>query len=260
MIALEKTACLVQRMLPQRTLTALVYRFMRIRLPWFKNFQIRTIARLVGIDWSEAVSQNPGDYAHFNAFFTRELKPGVHKIDPDERILSCPVDGRVSELGPIDDQQIYQAKGRHYSLDALLAGEMASSDWRGGWFATIYLSPRDYHRIHMPAAGKLQQMTYVPGRLFSVAPYTVRHIDSLFAVNERVICRFDTRFGPIAVILVGAMLVAGMETVWAGEITPCRQRVVRSTDYAQQCISFEKGQEMGRVNMGSTVILHHSRA
>ncbi|NNE04808.1 MAG: phosphatidylserine decarboxylase [Xanthomonadales bacterium] len=252
---LEKPACVVQGLLPQRFLTAMVYRLMRIRAPWFKNFQIHMIAKLVGVDWSEAASQNPRDYEHFNAFFTRALREDARSFPQGNKILCSPCDGRVSELGPIEEDRVYQAKGKSYSLQALLAADPQASEWQGGHFATIYLSPRDYHRIHMPMAGRLRKMIYVPGKLFSVAPYTVRNVDELFAINERVICIFDTAVGPLAVILVGAMLVAGMETVWAGEITPRADRELEVTEYGDDGPCFELGQEMGRFNMGSTVVL-----
>lgn len=252
---LEKPACVVQGLLPQRLLTALIHRLMRIRTPWIKNLQIRLIARLVGVNWDEAASDRLEDYDHFNAFFTRELKAGARHFSANPDALHSPCDGRISELGPIRGDQVFQAKSKEYSLGALLANDPAARAWENGSFATIYLSPRDYHRIHMPVAGRLRKMIYVPGRLFSVAPYTVRHVDSLFAINERVICVFDTETGPLAVILVGAMLVAGMETVWAGEITPNNSRKIAVTDYGDSGPVFTLGQEMGRFNMGSTVIL-----
>lgn len=252
---IEKPACFVQKILPQRFLTSLVYRFMRIRIRWFKNLQIRLIAKLVGVNWSEAASQDPNDYVHFNAFFTRTLKEGARRFPQNDRSLCSPCDGRISESGPIEADRIFQAKGKDYSLNALLGGDPLAGDWVNGNFATIYLSPRDYHRIHMPIAGTLRKMIYLPGKLFSVAPYTVRNVDSLFAVNERLVCVFDTRAGPIALILVGAMLVAGMETVWAGEITPRAEREPEVTEYGQDGPHFELGQEMGRFNMGSTVVL-----
>lgn len=252
---LEKPACLVQGLLPQRLLTALVYRLMRVRWRWFKNLQIRLIAKLVGVNWSEAASQDLDYYVHFNAFFTRALKEGVRQFPGNERSLCSPCDGRISELGAIKADRVFQAKGKDYSLSALLAGDPQSQAWVNGHFATIYLSPRDYHRIHMPLSGRLSRMIYVPGRLFSVAPYTVRHVDELFAINERLACIFETRVGPMAVILVGAMLVAGMETVWAGEITPRADRELEVTEYGEDGPRFELGQEIGRFNMGSTIVL-----
>ena len=252
---LERLLCRIQGWLPQRALTALVYRLMRIRVRWIKNAQIRMISRLAGVNWDEAASANPADYPTFNAFFTRELKDQARPLDPASDAFLSPCDGRVSETGPIRDDRLFQAKGREFSLEALLAGQHDASRWRGGHFATIYLSPRDYHRVHMPVAGELRRMSYIPGRLFSVAPYTVRHVDNLFAVNERVICEFETELGPLALILVGAMLVNGIETTWAGEITSRPSRKPFSQDYGKGHIRLDKGQEMGRFNMGSTVIL-----
>jgi phosphatidylserine decarboxylase len=252
---LEKSASLALACLPQHLLTAFVHRLMRVRVRWIKNLQIRLIARLAGVNWDEAQSQDLDDYPHFNAFFTRQLRPDARVFDPAADSLCCPCDGRVSEHGQLDGDRIFQAKGRHFSLQALLAGDPQSQAWENGHFFTLYLSPRDYHRVHMPLDGSLQRMTYVPGRLFSVAPYTVRQVDRLFARNERVISIFETEVGPMALVLVGAMLVAGMETTWAGEVTPARQRTIHTMDYRSQGIRLAKGEEMGRFNMGSTVIL-----
>jgi len=254
-ILFEKLAAAVQSMLPQHLLTAWVHRLMRIEVPWVKNAQIRLIARWAGVDWNEAISGNPGDYPSFNAFFTRELKPGARTFDPAPEALCCPCDGAISEHGPIESDQIFQAKGRYYSLQSFLANDPNCADWENGYFYTIYLSPRDYHRVHMPVAGTLQRMTYVPGQLFSVAPYTVRHVDRLFSRNERVISVFETEIGPVAVVLVGAMLVAGMETVWAGEITPASVREISTVNYTGNAPHLLKGAEMGRFNMGSTLVL-----
>ena len=252
---LERIAAAIQNVLPQAALTAIVYRLMRITTPWFKDFQIRLISTIVGVDWSEAKSRDPGDYRHFNAFFTRQLKENARPPNPDNAALISPCDGRISELGQIDGEQIFQAKGHHYSLQALLADDPDREQWLNGSFYTIYLSPRDYHRVHMPIDGTLKRMSYVPGRLFSVAPYTVRQIPGLFARNERLVSVFDTQIGPIAQVLVGAMLVASMETVWAGEITPNPSKLIQITNYQDQDIKIARGREMGRFNMGSTVIL-----
>lgn len=252
---LESLAAWMQRLLPQHFLSALVYRFMRSRTRWLKNTQIRVVGRLAGVNFSEARSANPDDYDCFNAFFTRELKAGARPLDPDPAALLSPCDGRISEAGPLQDARVLQAKGMHYELAALLAGDPATGRLAGGSFCTIYLSPKDYHRVHMPLPGRLLRMIHVPGRLFSVAPYTVRNIPGLFALNERVVCLFDTVYGPMAQVLVGAMLVGSMETVWAGEVTPSDNRLVSVTDYSNDSISLGRGEEMGRFNMGSTVIL-----
>lgn len=251
----ERLAAGIQYILPQRWLTALVYRLMRVRVRWIKNLQIRTIAAIAGVNWSEAASSDLADYRDFNTFFTRRLKKGVRPVDPDPSTLINPCDGHMSERGAIDGERIFQAKGHAYSLQALLAGDPLCAHWENGHFCTIYLSPRDYHRVHMPLDGKLMRMKYVPGRLFSVAPYTVRRVPGLFARNERVVSIFETPAGPVALVLVGAMLVAGIETVWAGEVTPAATRAVRVEEYEDQEIFLARGAEMGRFNMGSTVIL-----
>jgi phosphatidylserine decarboxylase len=252
---IERLAAGLQNFLPQKTLTALVYRLMRSEVRWLKNLLIRFISAIAGVDWSEARFENPGSYASFNAFFTRELKSGARPADPDPNALLCPCDGRISELGVLRESRLLQAKDVTYSLDALLANDPVCGKLRNGRFFTIYLSPRDYHRVHMPLGGTLQRMIHVPGRLFSVAPYTVRNIPGLFARNERVISVFESPRGPFAQVLVGAMLVASMQTVWAGEVTPSRAREHTSFDYAGERIFLDRGREMGRFNMGSTVIL-----
>ena len=228
---------------------------MRVRTPWIKNALIRGIGKVADINFDEAVNPDPDHYASFNEFFTRELKPGVRPLDPDPLALISPCDGRISESGLISEGRIYQAKRHDYSLQALLADDPACQALRGGNFWTIYLSPRDYHRVHMPLAGTLRRMIYVPGQLYSVAPYTVRHVPGLFAVNERVVCIFETEFGPLAQVLVGAMLVASMDTVWAGTITPARVRALHRQHYTPGEVVLERGAEMGRFNMGSTVVM-----
>ena len=255
MSAFERLGARLQAWLPQHAFTALVYRFMRIRVRWFKNLQIRAFARIAGVNWDEAASREPADYACFNDFFTRSLRDGVRPLTRDPRIVLSPCDGRVSEIGTLDGDRLLQAKGRDYALADLLANDPACEALRGGRFATIYLSPRDYHRVHMPVGGRVKRMIHVPGRLFSVAPYTVRHVPNLFARNERVVSIFSTDDGPFAHVLVGAMLVGSMETTWAGQVTPTRSREVGVTDYAGEGPVLEQGQEMGRFNMGSTVIL-----
>lgn len=252
---LEILASLGQYLLPQHLLSRVIYRLMRIRVRWIKNFLIRNIAAAVGVDFEEALSSNPDDYACFNDFFTRELKPQARPIDPDSRSLLCPSDGHISEAGMLRKHRIFQAKGHEYDLQSLLANDPVCSALAGGTFCTIYLSPRDYHRVHMPITGDLQRMIHIPGRLFSVAPYTVRRVPRLFARNERVVSIFDSPYGPFAQVLVGAMLVGSMSTVWAGEITPTDQRNLAVTDWSAEGIRLERGQEMGRFNMGSTVIL-----
>lgn len=244
-----------QYILPQHFLSRIVYALMRSEIKWVKNALIRLISRIAGINANEALSPDPADYASFNAWFTRALKPGARKFDPDQHAFLSPCDGRISETGKLRDNRILQAKNKNYSLQELLANDPLCSELTDGYFSTIYLSPRDYHRIHMPLTGRLERMIYVPGRLFSVAPYTVRQVPGLFARNERVISVFDTESGPLVMVLVGAMLVSSTETVWAGEVTPTKNKEVTVTNYPDKDISLSKGAEMGRFNMGSTVIL-----
>jgi phosphatidylserine decarboxylase len=251
----ERLLAGIQYILPQHTLSRVVYALMRSENTWLKNTLIRSISRMAGIDVDEALSPDPADYACFNAWFTRELKPGARHFDPDPGVLLCPCDGRISETGSLNGGRILQAKGKDYSLQELLANDAVCARLDGGFFSTIYLSPRDYHRVHMPLRGHLQRMIHVPGRLFSVAPYTVRQVPGLFARNERVVSVFATESGPMVVVLVGAMLVSSMQTVWAGEVTPSANKEVSVVDYSGENVGLEKGSEMGRFNMGSTVIV-----
>lgn len=252
---IERILAGFQYILPQHFLSRIVYALMRCKTRWVKNLLIGLINRVAGIDYDEALSPDPADYASFNAWFTRELRPGARSFDPDPQAFLSPCDGRISEAGELREDRILQAKGKDYSLEDLLAGDPVCAQLRGGSFYTIYLSPRDYHRVHMPLGGRLRRMIHVPGRLFSVAPYTVRQVPRLFARNERVISVFDTDRGPLVMVLVGAMLVSSTETVWAGEVTPNSNRDVTARDYSDDSVELEKGREMGRFNMGSTVIL-----
>lgn len=255
MVLIEKLLAGIQYILPHRLLSSLVHAFMRIRLRPVKNAQIAIVGSLAGVDWSEARSQEYADYACFNDFFTRELAEGAREVDPDPGSFVSPSDGRISQYGRITNNLILQAKGHHYSIRSLLANDASAPEFLNGFFHTIYLSPRDYHRVHMPADGKLQRMIHVPGRLFSVAPYTVRQVPGLFARNERVVSIFETTHGPMAVVLVGAMLVSSMDTVWAGTVTPPYGKRVATGDWSRRDIALAKGEEMGRFNMGSTVIV-----
>jgi phosphatidylserine decarboxylase len=246
---------LPQYIIPHHLISRLTLLITRIKTRWIKNRIIRWVIKRYNVDVNEALDTNLDNYVHFNAFFTRALKPEVRPISSAENILCCPVDGTVSQVGDIKQDTIYQAKGHEYSAMALLGGyEDIAADFSQGKFATLYLSPRDYHRIHMPFAGTLKHMVYVPGRLFSVNPQTVRVIPNLFARNERVIALFDTQVGPMALVLVGAMNVACIETVWHGVITPPHRNPVHRWVYDQQTIVLNKGEEMGRFNMGSTVV------
>lgn len=245
----------LQHLVPQKLLTRIVYAATRWRFGPWKNLMIRTLSRIYTINLAEAASANLDDYPHFNAFFTRTLKPGARHFDSAPASLLMPADGKISELGPIDGDAILQAKGHTYTVAELLGGEDKAAEFRDGAFATVYLSPRDYHRVHMPFTGTLTETLHVPGKLFSVAPHTVSSVPRLFARNERLVCHFDTEFGPMAVVLVGAMLVSGVETVWNGvEIPPYATAIVRR-DYRGRDIRLERGAELGRFNMGSTAIV-----
>jgi len=252
---IERILAGFQYILPQHFLSRIVYALMRCEITWLKNLLIKVISRIAGINYTEALSPEPADYVSFNAWFTRELKPGARTFDPDPQAFLSPCDGKISETGKLDENRILQAKGKHYTVQDLLAGDPVCSQLTDGYFSTIYLSPKDYHRIHMPMSGHLQRMIHVPGRLFSVAPYTARQVPRLFARNERVICVFETEAGPLVMVLVGAMLVSSTATVWAGEITPNKNKDVTIKDYTAENIRLQKGDEMGRFNMGSTVIL-----
>ncbi len=242
----------LQYVLPHHLLSNLIYRATRWRFKPWKNLLIRTVIARFGVNMDEAQSGDLDAYPSMNAFFTRALKPGVRPIDATPMGMACPADGAISQAAAISDGRIIQAKGRDYSVAELLAEDPSAEAFRDGTFTTIYLSPKDYHRIHMPIAGELKKSIYVPGRLFSVAPLTTDHIPKLFARNERLVCLFETEFGPLAVILVGAMLVSSIETVWDGE---CGTLPEVHHSRPQEPLRLEKGAEMGRFNMGSTVIL-----
>ena len=211
------------------------------------------------VDMAEARKSDTASYRTFNDFFVRPLKDDARPIDLDANLIALPADGAISQLGHIDGDQIFQAKGHHYTLEALLAGnEQMAAKFRDGEFVTTYLAPRDYHRVHMPCNGILREMIYVPGDLYSVNPLTARNITNLFARNERVICYFETDIGPMVQILVGATIVGSIETVWAGTITPPREGVIKRWHYPaaddEGAVVLLKGQEMGRFKLGSTVI------
>ncbi len=243
----------MQYALPQHGLSRLVLLAARVRAPWFKNLLTRGFLRLFPIDMSEAVEPDPYRYGSFNEFFTRELRPAARPIDTRPDSIVSPVDGAVSECGTLDRDRLLQAKGRHYTLGELLADQSWAGSFEGGSFATLYLAPFNYHRIHMALRGTLRDTVYVPGRLFSVNSVTARRVPRLFARNERVLTLFDTAYGRFALILVGALNVGSMATVWAGDITPSAQR--RVTRLPGTDLTLNKGAELGRFNMGSTVIL-----
>jgi len=215
----------------------------------------RRFVKLFNVEMQDAVEPDIATYPSFNQFFTRALKTDARPIAGGEGEIACPADGRISAIGRIQNARVFQAKGKDYSLAALLADESLAHDFRNGSFVTVYLSPRDYHRLHMPITGTLLSQTHVPGRLYSVAPHTVRTIDSIFARNERVIATFQTEHGRMALVLVGAINVAAIETVWAGLITPPAGRSTQSVSYeGDQQVVLNRGDEMGRFNMGSTII------
>jgi len=245
-----------QYIMPQLYLTQLAGWFAQQKWGAVTHFVIKAFAKKYNVDMSEAKKENFSDYESFNQFFIRELKDNARKINENPTALCLPADGRVSQIGHIDDERLLQAKGHFFSLSDLLAGdEELVNTFKNGEFATIYLSPRDYHRVHMPCDATLRKMIYVPGDLFSVNPFLAEHVPNLFARNERVICVFDTAFGPMVQILVGATITASMSTVWAGLINPPRTGEVKVWTYqGDSAIKLTKGQEMGAFQLGSTVI------
>ena len=249
----------LHHLLPKRLLSRCAYYVTRARLSWFKNLLIRSFIRYFKVDMTDALINDISAYPDFNAFFTRALKPEARPIVNGADQICSPVDGTVSQAATIHDGSLLQAKGHAFSLVELLGGNSEHADlFINGSFATLYLSPRDYHRIHMPISGQLRKMLHIPGKLFSVAPLTTQNIPNLFARNERIVTLFDTAVGPLALILVGAVNVSSMETIWAGSITPPLGSQLRHWQYPQDgedSIALAKGAEMGRFNMGSTVIV-----
>jgi phosphatidylserine decarboxylase len=246
---------LLQYVLPHGLLSRLVLWGTRWTFTPWKNFLINRIVRSYHVDLAEAKSADLAAYPHFNAFFTRELKPGARPQPDAADALLCPADGKISQAGAIRAGRVFQAKGQDYSVAELLADADPALAYAEGSFVTVYLSPRDYHRVHMPLAGELVETVHVPGRLFSVAPFAVAAIPRLFARNERLVCHFRGEHGPFAVVLVGAMLVSGIETVWSGvEVPPYASSITRR-DWRGRGIRLARGAEMGRFNMGSTAIV-----
>ena len=241
--------------LPHHALSSWMSKLTHCTNPVWKNAFIKSIVAMYGVNMEEAKFQNLDHYASFNEFFTRELKAGARPIVQDHGAVACPADGAVSQAGVIQDGKIFQAKGHHFSALELLGGDVGRAEaFKNGAFATIYLSPKDYHRLHMPLTGTLKEMIHIPGRLFSVNAATVNAVPNLFARNERVACIFDTEAGPMALILVGAIFVSSVETVWHGVVTPPSISEPRTWQY-QDAQVLEKGAEMGRFNMGSTIIV-----
>lgn len=253
---MDRLFIFLQYIVPQHLLSRVTGWLAELEHPaWLKNRVIGLFIRHFDVDMAEALEPDYERYANFNAFFTRALKEGARPIA--EADVVCPADGAISQLGEIVDGRIFQAKGQDYSCVELLGGDPEWAEkFAGGSFATIYLSPRDYHRVHMPVAGQLLATTYVPGDLFSVNGVTAENVERLFARNERLVCYFETEFGPVAMILVGAMVVAGIETVWSGQVAP-PPKVPSTLDYreAPATVSLAMGEEMGRFKLGSTVIL-----
>lgn len=256
---MDKLKIALQYLLPKHLLSRLVGKLASAEMGAITTAAIKAFIKKYNVDMSEAAMPSPDAYRSFNDFFTRALKPGARPLHEQEQTIVHPVDGAISQLGPIKEGRIFQAKGHDYSSLALL-GDQSDDDKRfiDGDFATIYLAPKDYHRIHMPIEGTLSKMTYVPGDLFSVNPLTAENVPGLFARNERVVAIFETAIGPIAMVLVGATIVASIETVWAGTVTPPTGKNVFTWDYptsGPNAITLAKGDEMGRFKLGSTVVM-----
>lgn len=252
----DKLFAAVQQLLPTRLLSLLVFKLTQIKLPWFKNGLIRLFLKGFVIDLREAEFEQIEHYESFNHFFTRALKPGARPLPEDAQAFVSPVDGTVSQFGRIRNGRIVQAKGHEYSVLELLGGDHAlAARFMNGRFCTIYLAPYNYHRIHMPIGGSLSKWSYVPGRLFSVNAATARALPNLFTRNERVNTVFETEAGPVGMVLVGALFVGSMETVWAGRISPPHVRGEPAHYAPMDPTQLQRGDEMGRFNMGSTVIL-----
>ena len=241
--------------LPHRLLSSAARRLAYSRNRLVKQTLINAVVRNFDVDLDEAAEPDARAYPSFNAFFTRALKPGARDAHPDTDVLLMPADGHISQCGPIEDGRIFQAKGQSFTAAELLGDDAAAEPFRNGLFATVYLSPRDYHRVHMPWGGTLRETVHVPGRLFSVGTDAVASVPRLFARNERLVCHFDTEFGPMCLVMVGALLVSGVETVWSGmEIPAYGDRITRK-DWRDKGITLERFAEMARFNYGSTVIV-----
>jgi phosphatidylserine decarboxylase len=250
----ERLALFLQYALPKRALTVFAGWVAGGRWGWVTTAIIRRFVRRYQVNMAEALDPNIQSYRSFNDFFTRALQAQARPLATAPWV--CPVDGAVSQCGAIEKDQIFQAKGHYYSTAALLAGDAAlARNFENGSFATLYLSPRDYHRIHMPCAGTLRRMVYVPGDLFSVNPATARGVPGLFARNERLVCVFDSAHGPFVLVLVGATIVGSMATVWHGQVNPPRSPQICEWQYTPGQVALEKGQEMGRFLLGSTVVM-----
>jgi len=255
----DRAFAALQRTLPTHALSRAWLRFTRVRAPWISRNAISVLRRLYDIDLSEALESDPSAYADLNALFTRALKPGARPLPADPEAIASPADGILSQAGKMNAGRIVQAKGHVYDVTTLFGGDRALAErFIGGCFCTLYLAPHNYHRVHMPSTGRLEEMVHVPGRLFSVNPSTARALPGLFTRNERVVTVWETDAGPMALVLVGAMLVGSIDTVWAGTITPPTGRApsrVRYPEAGPDSVTLSRGEEMGRFNMGSSVIL-----
>ena len=250
----DQLAVIPQYLMPKLAMTRLAGRVASAEWGTATTWIIKRFVKRYNVNMSEAAHADPAHYKSFNEFFTRPLKDGARPISNSEWV--CPVDGAISQCGAIERDQIFQAKGHQYSTRALVGGDAAlAAQFQNGQFATLYLSPRDYHRIHMPIAGKLLRMVHVPGDLFSVNPTTARGVPGLFARNERVVCEFETEKGPMVLVLVGATIVGSMATVWHGQVNPPRPANVREWRYESQDVRLKQGEEMGRFLLGSTVVM-----
>lgn len=250
----DHLAVLPQYLLPKKAITSFAGLVAGSAMGGLTTAIIRRFIRRYDVNMDEAANPDPASYPTFNEFFTRALKDGARPLADADWV--CPVDGAISQYGAIERDQVFQAKGHHYSTQALLGGDAAlAAQFEHGHYATLYLSPRDYHRVHMPCDGTLTRMVYVPGELFSVNPTTARGVPGLFARNERVICVFDTARGPLALVLVGATIVGSMATVWHGVVNPPRRPKPREWHYEGQGLQLQRGAEMGRFLLGSTVVL-----
>lgn len=256
---LDYLKTLPQHFVPHHYLSRFSGLVANFKYPLIKNYIINDFISRYGVDMNTALEPDPSKYQDFNSFFTRLLKPEARPLIQERSAIACPVDGTISQIGNIENGRLFQAKGFTFDLCHLLGGNTEQTQlFNNGQFATFYLSPKDYHRVHMPITGQLRQMTHIPGRLFSVNPRTSRAISSLYARNERVVTLFDTEFGPMAIVLVGAMLVASICLAWTDQIKPLRSKHARSWQYSDsnlEPIILERGQEVGHFKLGSTVIL-----
>lgn len=246
----------LQHLIPHHALSRLVGTIAESEISWVKDPMIRWFSNRYGVNLDEALENDPLKYSSFNNFFTRQLKEGARPVDGSINSITSPADGVVSQFGSINAGSMIQAKGKDFTVKQLLACDAELADkFQNGQFATVYLSPKDYHRVHMPCDATLKHMTFVPGKLFSVNEVTANNVSGLFARNERVVAVFDTPTGMVAMVLVGAMIVASIETVWAGEVAPIRQRIQHYQYEDNKSLQFSKGDEMGRFKLGSTVVM-----